>query len=71
MSEQSTNGIDREGVGMLYAGGAGIMVGSSVANGLGPPAAPLLGSAVVICGLSYELYQRYVHAGNSRQGDDS
>lgn len=58
--------MDREGIGMLYATGAGITVGASLAWGLDPIFGWLGGSTVVALGFAYEIFQRSVHAGTDR-----
>jgi len=68
MSEQSGSGIDREGVGMLYALGTGIMVGASVTVAAGYSIASILGGAVVACGLGYEMYQRSLQTETNHGG---
>lgn len=70
MSDQSTDGIDREGVGMLYAGGAGLMVGGSVGMYVEAFSAHLLGAVVVALGLGYESYQRYTATDNERGNNE-
>ena len=52
-------GFDYMGVGMCYAGSAGIIIGSSVTHRLGLAAGTLLCSVVLIFGLGYEIRQRY------------
>lgn len=68
MSKQSVDGTDREGIGMLYAGGAGIMIGTSVAYGSEPALGWVAGSVVMALGLAYEVHQRYVHTATGRSG---
>ena len=70
MSGQSADGIDREGIGMLYAGGAGILIGSSASHFVGYGITPLLGSGTVAFGFGYEMYQRYLHADTEQEADN-
>jgi len=67
MSEESVGSIDRGGIGMLYAGGAGMMVGTSLAYGTDPVFGWIGGSLVTALGLGYEVYQRSLHTDTDQQ----
>lgn len=59
---------DRLGVGMLFAGGVGISVGTSIANSFGPVAGWVSSSAVIASGFGYEMYQcRKIEKGGDHQ----
>jgi len=69
MTEQSTDGIDREGIGMLYAAGAGMMIGTSVAYGTDPVFGWVGGSLAIALGLAYEVHQRSLHTETQKEAD--
>jgi len=59
------SGVDREGIGMLYAGGAGITIGTSIAYGTDPTLGWMGGAFVMVLGLAYETHQRVSQSGAS------
>lgn len=69
MSNQSSDDIDREGIGMLYAGGAGMMAGASISLALWPVFSLLAGVVVLWLGIGYEIHQRYTSADSSMEAD--
>jgi hypothetical protein len=62
--------IDREGIGMLYAGAAGVMVGTSVVYAAKPALGWALGSLVMALALVYDFQQRYVRMDIDHEGGD-
>jgi hypothetical protein len=60
------SGIDREELGMLYTGGAGIAVGASLAYASDPALGWLISSLVIALGLGYEAYQHSPATGTDR-----
>jgi len=50
--------IDRQGIGMLYAGGVGIVVGTFITYTWDPAYAILGASLVVMLGVGYDVIQR-------------
>jgi hypothetical protein len=50
--------IDRQGIGMLYAGGVGIIDGSLITYGWDPTYAVFAGVLVTMLGITYHINQR-------------
>ena len=67
---QSGNDIDREGIGMVYACGAGAMVGKSVVYATQPIFGWLFGSVMFSFALYFDLKQRYSHTDTDRGEND-
>lgn len=62
MTQDNSAYYDREGIGMLYAGGAGLIVGTSMAQLFPGYWGALAGSAIIALGMAYAVFQRYVSA---------
>jgi len=70
MGKQSTDGTDRVEIGMLYASGAGVTIGTALAYYAEPAFGWFGGALLVLLGVGGEVYQRTLRTDADHTGGD-